>query len=49
MVRASTMEDVAEIIADRINKVDGVVDTDTHIALRTYSEHDLEAMFSIGD
>ncbi|AFV89059.1 MAG: Lrp/AsnC ligand binding domain-containing protein [Acidipropionibacterium acidipropionici] len=49
MVRASTMEEVAEIIADRINKVEGVVDTDTHIALRTYSEHDLEAMFSIGD
>lgn len=49
MVRASSMEDVAEIIADRINKVDGVIDTDTHIALRTYSEHDLEAMFSIGD
>lgn len=49
MVRASTMEEVAEIIADRINKVDGVVDTDTHIALRTYSEHDLESMFSIGD
>ncbi|AXE39234.1 Lrp/AsnC family transcriptional regulator [Acidipropionibacterium virtanenii] len=49
MVRASSMEEVAEIIADRINKVEGVVDTDTHIALRTYSEHDLEAMFSIGD
>ncbi len=49
IVRARSMEDAAEIISDRINKIDGVVDTDTHIALRTYSEHDLETMFSIGD
>jgi hypothetical protein len=25
-----------------------VVDTDTHIAFRAYSRHDLEAAFSIG-
>lgn len=49
IVRAHDMEEAAEIISDRINKIDGVVDTDTHIALRTYSEHDLESMFSIGD
>ena len=49
IVRAHDMEEAAEIISDRINKIDGVVDTDTHIALRTSSEHDLESMFSIGD
>lgn len=49
MVRAHNMEEAAEIISDKINKVDGVVDTDTHIALRTYSDHDLESLFSIGD
>jgi hypothetical protein len=36
------------VIAGRINKVPGVVDTDTHIAFRAYSRHDLEAAFSIG-
>ncbi|WP_257477658.1 Lrp/AsnC family transcriptional regulator [Acidipropionibacterium jensenii] len=49
MVRTHTMEEAAEIISDKINKVDGVVDTDTHIALRTYSDHDLESLFSIGE
>ena len=32
----------------RINKVPGVLDTDTHVAFRAYSRHDLEAAFSIG-
>jgi DNA-binding Lrp family transcriptional regulator len=41
-------EQVAQVIAERINKVPGVIDTDTHIAFRAYSKHDLEAAFSIG-
>ncbi|WP_130865038.1 Lrp/AsnC family transcriptional regulator [Acidipropionibacterium timonense] len=49
MVRAASMDDVATIVADRINKVDGIVDTETHVALRTYSDHDLEALFDIGE
>jgi hypothetical protein len=28
--------------------VPGVVSTETHIAFRTYSAHDLEAAFSLG-
>jgi hypothetical protein len=35
-------------VADRLNKVPGVVDTETHIAFRAYSQHDLESAFSIG-
>jgi DNA-binding Lrp family transcriptional regulator len=48
VVRVREFEQVAEVIAGRINKVPGVVDTDTHIAFRAYSRHDLEAAFSIG-
>ena len=48
IVRVRDFEQVAEVIAGRINKVPGVVDTDTHIAFRAYSRHDLEAAFSIG-
>ena len=32
----------------RLNKVPGVSQTETHIAFRTYSRHDLEAAFSLG-
>ena len=50
MIDAATdsIPDVAEVIAGRINKVPGVLDTETHIAFRAYSQHDLEAAFSIG-
>lgn len=48
MVRVRQHEDLADVIADRLNKVDGVTGTSTHIAFRTYSRHDLEAAFSLG-
>ena len=48
MVRVREHEALADVIADRLNKVDGVTGTSTHIAFRTYSRHDLEAEFSLG-
>lgn len=48
MVRVSDHEQIAEVVADRLNKVPGVVSTETHIAFRAYSAHDLEAAFSLG-
>ncbi len=48
IVRVREFEQIAEVIAGRINKVPGVLDTDTHIAFRAYSRHDLEAAFSVG-
>ncbi|MEV4090753.1 Lrp/AsnC family transcriptional regulator [Streptosporangium saharense] len=48
IVRVPAYEQVAEVIPGRLNKVDGVLRTETHIAFRTYSRHDLEAAFSIG-
>ncbi|MFI7613228.1 Lrp/AsnC family transcriptional regulator [Nonomuraea terrae] len=48
MVRVAAYEEIAEVIPGRINKVPGVLHTETHIAFRTYSRHDLESAFSIG-
>jgi len=48
MVRVRRHEDVADVVADQVNKVPGVTATETHIAFRTYSQHDLEAAFSLG-
>lgn len=48
MVRVRQHEQLSDVIADRLNKVEGVRDTQTHIAFRTYSRHDLEAAFSLG-
>ena len=48
IVRVRQFDDVAEVIAGGISKVEGVLDTETHIAFRAYSQHDLEAAFAIG-
>lgn len=48
MVRVRAHEELADVIADRLNKTTGVTGTATHIAFRTYSSHDLEAAFSLG-
>lgn len=48
MVRVHAHEEFADVIADKLNKVSGVLLTQTHIAFRTYSKHDLEAAFSLG-
>jgi DNA-binding Lrp family transcriptional regulator len=48
IVRVQQHEDLADVIADRLSKVQGVRGTSTHIAFRTYSRHDLEAAFSLG-
>lgn len=48
LVRVARHEDFHEVIAGRLNKTDGVLSTQTHIAFRTYSRHDLEAAFAIG-
>ena len=48
LVRVRTVDDVANVIADRLNKVPGVLSTETHIAFQTYSTLDLEAAFAIG-
>lgn len=48
VVRVRNHDDVATVVADRLNKVPGVTETETHIAFRAYSQHDLEAAFSLG-
>ncbi len=48
MVRVREHDHLADVIADKISKVDGVLRTQTYIAFRTYSQHDLEQAFSLG-
>ena len=48
MVRVRDHDAVATTVADRLNKVVGVLETETHIAFRAYSQHDLESAFSLG-
>jgi DNA-binding Lrp family transcriptional regulator len=48
MVRVRTHEELDEVIPGTVNRISGVLHTETHIAFRTYSRHDLEAAFALG-
>jgi DNA-binding Lrp family transcriptional regulator len=48
LVRVRDHDDVATVVAERLNKTPGVIETETHIAFRAYSRHDLETVFSLG-
>ena len=48
IVRVRSHEELGDVIPGTLNKVDGITHTETHIAFRTYSRHDLEAAFAIG-
>jgi DNA-binding Lrp family transcriptional regulator len=48
MVRVRQHDDLADVIPGSINKIQGILSTETHVAFRTYSQHDLEAAFALG-
>ena len=48
IVRVREFDQVQDVIAGRISKVKGVLATETHLAFRAYSRHDLEETFAIG-
>jgi DNA-binding Lrp family transcriptional regulator len=48
IIRVRAHDELADVIPGGLNKVPGVTATQTHIAFRTYSRHDLDAAFAIG-
>jgi len=49
MVRAPDTEALAEVVTGALLKTEGILDSETMLAFRAYSRHDLEAIFSIGN
>lgn len=49
IIRVKENEALAEMVTNHLLKVGGITRSQTLIAFRVYSRHDLEAMFSIGD
>jgi DNA-binding Lrp family transcriptional regulator len=48
VVRVGSHEDLERVIPGGMARIEGVVRTETLIAFKVYSRHDLEAMFSVG-
>lgn len=48
IVRVADSDALARVVTEHMLKVDGLRKTETLIAFKAYSKHDLERMFSIG-
>lgn len=48
MIRVKNNEDLADLVTHHLVAIDGIERTETQVAFRTFSQHDLERMFSIG-
>lgn len=47
IVRVKTNDDLADLVTEGLAAVDGIEHTETMLAFRVYSRHDLETMFSM--
>ena len=48
IIRVRENEQLADIITNRMLKIEGIIKSETLIAFRVFSRHDLESLFSIG-
>jgi len=48
IIRAKDNDQLAELVTNHMLKVEGILKSETLIAFRVHSRHDLESMFSIG-
>ncbi|MEZ4867461.1 MAG: Lrp/AsnC ligand binding domain-containing protein [Caldilineaceae bacterium] len=48
IIRVKNNEQMADLVTNKMLALEGIENTETLIAFRAYSKHDLESMFSIG-
>lgn len=48
IARVSSTDELSDLVTSRMVKVGGIRGSETMLAFRTYSRHDLEGMFSVG-
>ncbi len=48
IIRVADNERLADIVTEHLLKIEGILRSETHLAFKVYSRHDLESMFSIG-
>ncbi|MGB1253882.1 MAG: Lrp/AsnC family transcriptional regulator [Candidatus Promineifilaceae bacterium] len=48
ILRVPTNQAMADLVTDKMLKVEHILDSETMIAFKAFSQHDLESMFEIG-
>ena len=47
IIRVKCNDDLATLVTGKLAKFDEIIETETMLAFKAYSKHDLEAMFSL--
>ena len=48
IVRVPTNDDLANLVTKNLRSLNAITKTETMLAFKAYSKHDLESMFSVG-
>jgi DNA-binding Lrp family transcriptional regulator len=48
IIRLPKNEDLADLVTEKITKVEGITKTETMVAFRAFSKYDLAGMFDLG-
>ncbi len=48
IARIATNDDLAELVTNKMYELEGIEKTETMLAFKAFSRHDLERMFSLG-
>ena len=48
ILRVASNDDIADLVTGHMLKVEGITESDTMMAFKVFSQHDLAAMFEIG-
>ena len=48
IARVAALDDLSELVTDRLAVLPGIVGTETLLAFRAYSRHDLDSLFDVG-
>ena len=49
VIRVAQPDQLAEVVTNKLARLEGIAETYTMVAFEVFSQHDLEALFSIGN
>jgi len=49
IIRVKTNDDLASLVTQKLSEIKSITRTETMLAFKAYSKHDLDAMFDIGN
>lgn len=49
IIRVKSNDDLASLVTQKLSEIESITKTETLLAFKAYSRHDLESMFDIGN